>query len=162
MVNISVTDVRWWSRAACVSSFDLLRARFLVRLLIMNNHHHLIFIYGTLRRGGRAHHLMQAADFQSKGLASGRLVHVDQYPGLIPCDDEQVMGELYLLNDQLLNELDRYEGCLESPPHYLRQETMVLLENGEKRSAMVYTFQLLESHHEEIKNGDWIQWIESK
>tara|TARA_B110000914_G_C15185328_1_gene319252 strand:+ start:32 stop:421 length:390 start_codon:yes stop_codon:yes gene_type:complete len=127
----------------------------------MNNHLYLIFIYGTLRRGGRAHHLMQAAEFQSKGSISGRLVHVDQYPGLIPCGDQQVMGELYLVGDQLLNELDRYEGCLESPPHYLRQETMALLENGEKKSVLVYVFQLLEPHHEEVENGDWIEWMES-
>ncbi len=128
----------------------------------MSAHRYLIFIYGTLRRGGRAHHLMQGAEFHATGSIPGRLVHVDQYPGLIPCDDEQVMGELYLVGDQLLNELDRYEGCLESPPHYIRQETVVTLENGEKKSALVYVFQLLEPHHEEVENGDWIQWMESE
>lgn len=128
----------------------------------MSAHRHLIFIYGTLRRGGRAHHLMQAAEFQSKGSISGRLVHIDQYPGLIPCGDQQVIGELYLVGDQLLNELDRYEGCLESPAHYLRKETVVTLKNGEKKPALVYIFQLLEPHHEEVKGGDWMEWIVSK
>ncbi len=66
------------------------------------------------------------------------------------------------MSDQLLNELDRYEGCLESPAHYLREETVVTLENGEKKSALVYIFQLLEPHHEEVKGGDWMEWIVSK
>lgn len=127
----------------------------------MSNLRHPIFIYGTLRQGQRAHHLMQGAMFQGKATTSGRLVHVDEYPGLIACDDQQVTGELYLVSDQLLIELDRYEGCFESPPHYLRQETSVLLENGEKQSAQAYVFQLLEPHHEEIESGDWVQWWSS-
>lgn len=119
---------------------------------------HLIFIYGTLRRGGRAHHFMDAAVFQGEATAPGRLVHVDEYPGLLLCDDKEVKGELYLVSDALLSELDRYEGCLESPPHYVRQKMTVQSENGEKRSAHVYVFQLLEPHHEDIPSGDWIEW----
>jgi gamma-glutamylcyclotransferase (GGCT)/AIG2-like uncharacterized protein YtfP len=124
----------------------------------MKNHPHLIFIYGTLRRGGRAHDRMQRAVFQGNATIQGRLVHVDQYPGLILCDDQRVKGELYLVSDTLLNELDRYEGCFESPPHYLRQETEVLLENGEEVSAQAYVFKLLEPDQEEITCGDWIAW----
>lgn len=131
-------------------------------LMTMGHLHHQIFIYGTLRRGGRAHHLMRGAEFQSKGSITGRLVHVDQFPGLIPCDDQRVLGDLYLVNDQLLDELDQYEGCFSSPPHYLREETKVLLENGEVTLAFVYVFQQLKPEHEEIENGDWIQWMEDK
>jgi gamma-glutamylcyclotransferase (GGCT)/AIG2-like uncharacterized protein YtfP len=84
---------------------------------------------------------------------------VDQYPGLIPCDDQRVTGELYLVSDALLIELDRYEGCFESPPHYHREETTVMLENGKQKSAQVYVFQLLEPDQEEITCGDWMEWI---
>lgn len=118
-----------------------------------------MFIYGTLRRGGRAHHLMEGAEFLTNGSILGRIVHVDQYPGLIFSDAQRVKGELYRVSDALIHELDRYEGCHESPPHYLREEIEVLLENGEVRSAQVYVFQLLEPHHEAIESGDWIEWI---
>ena len=125
----------------------------------MNLKTQLIFIYGTLRRGGSAHHLMQGAEFKMKGSISGRLIHIDQYPGLIHCDKQRVNGELYQVSDALISELDRYEGCFESPPHYLREEIEVLLENGETTSAQVYVFQLPEPHHEEIECGDWIEWM---
>jgi len=122
--------------------------------------HHL-FIYGTLRRGGRAHHFMKDADLHAKGSISGKLVHIDQYPGLILCDAERVKGEVYLVNDNLLADLDRYEGCFESPPHYLRQEIDVLLENGDLVPAETYVFQDPKPHHQSIKSGDWIEWINS-
>lgn len=123
---------------------------------------HLIFIYGTLRKGGRAHGMMRDAEFKAVGSINGRLVHVDQYPGLILCDDRRVLGEVYLVNDDLLADLDRYEGCLESPAHYLREETLVSLENGETILAQVYIFQLLEPHHEDIDGGDWIRWMKER
>ena len=106
--------------------------------------------------------MMKDAEFQGKGSVMGRLVHVDGYPGLVLCDDERVTGELYLVGDRLLGELDHYEGCLESPAHYLREKTLVALENGEKKSADVYVFQLLEPHHENIENGDWLGWLAQK
>ena len=124
----------------------------------MSEELHLIFIYGTLRRGGRAHHLMQGAEFVAEGSISGRLVHVDEYPGLILCDDRRVTGELYAVGDEKRSELDKYEGCFDSPAHYLREEIEVLLEAGELQVAEVYVFQLLEPHHEEITSGDWIEW----
>ena len=125
---------------------------------MMNDLKYLVFIYGTLRKGGRAHHLMKKALFKAHGSVSGRLVHVDEYPGLIFCEDQQVHGELYEVGDSLLRELDRYEGCFESPAHYVREKVVVLLENGESINAEVYRFNLLEPHHERIIGGDWIKW----
>lgn len=124
----------------------------------MSEQGHLIFIYGTLRRGGRAHHLMRGAEFVATGSIPGRLVHVDAYPGLILCDDQRVVGELYSVHHDLLVELDGYEGCFESPPHYLREGTVVLLEDGELQAAEVYVFNQLDPSHEEITSGDWIRW----
>ena len=119
----------------------------------------LIFIYGTLRRGGRAHGLMLGADFQCLATTSGRIVHIDQYPGLILDTENSVTGELYLANEDLIHELDQYEGCFESPPLYLREEVTATDENGKTHQAQTYVFQRLEPHHEEIQSGDWIKWI---
>jgi len=122
----------------------------------------LIFIYGTLRRGGRAHHLMAGAEFLSDGTIQGRLVHVDQYPGLIRDSEHRVKGELYRVSDELIKELDHFEGCFESPIHYTRESVEVLLGNGESQEADVYVFQQLKPHHERIESGDWIQWSAHK
>ena len=119
----------------------------------------LIFIYGTLRREGRAHRLMLEADFQCLATTSGRIVHVDQYPGLILDSENSVIGELYIANDKLVRELDQYEGCFESPPLYIRQEITVIDENGKTHQAQTYVFQRLEPHHKKIQSGDWIKWV---
>ena len=119
----------------------------------------LMFIYGTLRRGGRAHHLMASAEFLSYGTIKGRLVHVDQYPGYIRGFEDHVKGELYRVNDRLIEELNRYEGCYESPAHYTREPVDVLLDDGETVVANVYVFQLVSSDQEKIENGDWLEWL---
>ena len=122
----------------------------------------LLFIYGTLRRSGSAHHLMQGAEFLGLGTIKGRLVHVNQYPGLIIDSESEVKGELYSANDKLISELDRYEGCLESPPLYSAEIVKVWLEDSEASRARAYVFQQLRSHHEPIESGDWIEWVKHK
>lgn len=125
---------------------------------------HNIFIYGTLRDGGRAHHLMAGAEWVSAGTIKGKLVHVDQYPGLIISEKGRVSGDLYRVNDELLLELDRYEGCFDSPPHYTRESVEVLLDDGRLSQTSVYVFQLLDSLSrplEWIDSGDWIAWWET-
>ncbi len=138
-------------------TFEILRLK-----VAMSNIDHDIFIYGTLLRGGSAHHLMQGAPYLASGKIKGKIIHVDQYPGLIQGDFGWVKGEIFRVNDTLLQELDRYEGCFEYPPHYLRLEIEVLLEKGEMKRAQVYVFQLSEPCHEIIAGGDWLEWFEYK
>lgn len=117
----------------------------------------LFFIYGTLRRGGRAHHLMGEAEFVAMGSVEGRMVYVDEYPGLLKQRGERVVGEVYRVNEAMVPELDRYEGCFESPPYYEREPIGVVLESGEMIDAQVYQFLLLQDHHERIESGDWFK-----
>lgn len=120
-----------------------------------------LFIYGTLRRGGRAENLMQDAEYLTDGYVRGRLIHIDQYPGLLLDGNTggRVIGELYAVDPILLKELDRYEGCFESPPHYLRQSIQVTLDSGEEQVADTYVFQLPQPHHEIIQSGDWFSQV---
>lgn len=119
----------------------------------------LLFIYGTLRREGRAHGMMQSAKFRDTAKISGRIVHVDQYPGLLLDSNTMVTGELYWADENLLQELDRYEGCFETPPLYTREEVMATDEDGKTHQAQTYVFQQLAPHHETIEHGDWIKYI---
>lgn len=119
----------------------------------------LLFIYGTLRRGGRAQYMMADAEYIGQATSLGRLVHVDQYPGLIRDSESLVKGELYLVDEVLMKKLDQYEGCNENPPLYRAEKVDVLLDDGERFSAITYVFQQLRDHHERIECGDWIDWI---
>jgi gamma-glutamylcyclotransferase (GGCT)/AIG2-like uncharacterized protein YtfP len=119
----------------------------------------LFFIYGTLRKGGRAHHFMDGAKFVGMGSVEGSIFHVDQYPGLVIDDGGRVIGEVYEVGDSMVPELDRYEGCFESPPHYARVSIEVLLDEGRRVDAQVYEFLQLADSHERIDSGDWFEWL---
>lgn len=89
---------------------------------------HLVFVYGSLKRGQRHHGELAGARFVGQARAVGaRLVHyVDGYPALVQTgteaasralasDDEnvpnEVPGELYEVDGALLGRLDDFEDC---------------------------------------------------
>jgi gamma-glutamylcyclotransferase (GGCT)/AIG2-like uncharacterized protein YtfP len=75
----------------------------------------LLFVYGTLKRGGRRHGLL--ARQLSRGQARTRplyaLHHLGAYPGLVAAvgAGQVVRGELYEIDCALLRRLDRVEGA---------------------------------------------------
>lgn len=77
----------------------------------------LVFVYGTLKRGGSNHaHL---ADQRCLGPARTRpgytLYQPADYPGMVPdeSDRDGVVGELWQVDDACLRRLDRLEGTAE-------------------------------------------------
>lgn len=71
----------------------------------------LLFVYGSLKRGG-AHHA-ELGDAAAKGAcrtaARYSLVVLGGYPALC-AGDKAITGELYLVNELQLAALDRFEG----------------------------------------------------
>ncbi|MEO8614231.1 MAG: gamma-glutamylcyclotransferase family protein, partial [Luteolibacter sp.] len=43
----------------------------------------MVFVYGTLRRGGSNHFRMDGAEFITAGRIAGRMYKIDWYPGLV-------------------------------------------------------------------------------
>ena len=77
-----------------------------------------LFVYGTLRGAAGtewSRFLTAKSRFVGSGRAHGALFHLDGYPGMTVCpdDDAWVSGEVYLLNDpsSALPFLGAYEGC---------------------------------------------------
>src|SRR5215472_11979063 len=77
----------------------------------------LIFVYGTLMRGGEHHRQLAAhkVRFVGEGKIKGRLFHIrgESYPGAAPTSSRAyIQGELYELNspDKALKKLDEFEG----------------------------------------------------
>jgi gamma-glutamylaminecyclotransferase len=81
-----------------------------------------LFVFGTLKRGEKNHHLMTGAWFlwPATTAANYRLYELGEYPGLVR-DEENglaISGELYQVSECLLEELDDFEGV---PDLFVRQ-----------------------------------------
>jgi gamma-glutamylcyclotransferase (GGCT)/AIG2-like uncharacterized protein YtfP len=102
----------------------------------------LVFVYGTLKRGGRYHEVMASAGGSFLGTAriTGRLVSLGDYPGLLP-GDGIVRGEVYRVPASHLHVLDRLEDWDPLDPagsEYERRWTP--LDDGPVASAWVYWY----------------------
>ena len=92
-----------------------------------------LFVYGTLKRGCRNHGAMRGAEFVGEAWTTPGylLVNCGSYPGLVRAGNQQagmaIHGELYLVSEEKLAELDRFEGV---PLEYVR-ETIGLADGSE-------------------------------
>jgi gamma-glutamylcyclotransferase (GGCT)/AIG2-like uncharacterized protein YtfP len=101
-----------------------------------------VFVYGTLKRGGRYHETMVAIGAQFLGTAAvvGRLISLGDYPGLLP-GSSRVSGEVYRVSAAGLRVLDRLEGFDAARPassEYHRRLTP--LHGGPVAVAWVYWY----------------------
>jgi len=73
-----------------------------------------LFIYGTLKRGMRNHHLISDQTFLGEAitLPKYRLFHLGAFPGLVAVsrDGVGVVGELWRIDPARLAQLDEFEG----------------------------------------------------
>jgi len=110
-----------------------------------------LFVYGTLRRGERSHHLLADAAWigAARTPPGYALAVMGWYPALVAGGDTAVTGELYRIPDALWAALDDYEGC---PGLYRR--VPLLLDDG--RAAQTY---LLPAEaavgRPRLAHGDW-------
>lgn len=119
-----------------------------------------LFVYGTLMRGERAHHLLRPHILAAaEGFLDGAAQYsLGQYPMAVAATG-RIVGEVFWLEDQVYEEalarLDSYEG-----PQYLRLALQITLaDRHEDVLAWVYmgkgappagaTF---------IPHGDWGAW----
>lgn len=101
----------------------------------------LIFVYGTLKRGGSNHQQLAGQSFVDRGrtVPGFRLYSLGPYPGMIvqPSDHEGVEGEVWWVDDGRLKALDEFEGV---PQGIYRREIVALLPPfaGQVVEAYVY------------------------
>ena len=106
----------------------------------------LVFVYGSLRRGGGAHARLRPFG-QCLGPASiaGRLYDLGPYPAARPArrPGERVHGELYrLTRPAALAALDRYEGheAADGGADEYRRDRVPVTHAGRRRLAWVYWY----------------------
>ena len=104
----------------------------------------LIFVYGTLKRGGTNHHFLATQRFVAEaGTAPGFVLYaLDGYPGMIADVTARsgVTGEIWAVNSSALAALDDLEGIAEglyrrvrvplAPPHNTLQVEGYLYAQG--------------------------------
>ncbi len=73
-----------------------------------------IFVYGTLRKGGTAYHLMNGSKLLEEGITvtGFKLYDAGEYPFAFYTADpaDIIKGDLFEIKDEILLSLDEYEG----------------------------------------------------
>jgi gamma-glutamylaminecyclotransferase len=120
----------------------------------MENSIHL-WVYGTLKQGGRLHDAMNGASFMGeyRSVAGYQLVRVGWYPGLVASVSEDtsqtVAGELYDVPERMLEHLDQVEGA----PFLFRREQIFLV--GFSDPVEAYFYQGAIDGKPVVPNGEW-------
>lgn len=123
----------------------------------------LVFVYGTLRRGGSNAFRMNGAEFVGRGRIEGRLHVISWYPGLVPGRGSGwVSGDLFRVEAAHLAALDAFEGISAGEvegAEYRRVTVPVLLEGAlfeESVEAWVYEWTGPVDEERWIPSGDWL------
>ncbi|MFA0012446.1 gamma-glutamylcyclotransferase [Vibrio lentus] len=109
---------------------------------------HLVFVYGTLRQGQSNHHYLQHCELLGRfdTPETFALFDLGAYPAMI-FGKKSVAGEVYIINDEILESLDRLEDV---PVEYRREQIETIF-----GLAWVYLYQLDLTANKEILSGDW-------
>ncbi|MDY7222184.1 gamma-glutamylcyclotransferase [Halalkalibacterium halodurans] len=124
----------------------------------------LVFVYGTLRKGGANDHYLRGARCHNRRCyVYGHLYDSGLgYPALI-ADEKggKVVGELYEINEQHLVSLDELEDYAPDRNHNLYERVLHTLEDGSHCYLYVVTpdSPLVRTL---IPSGDWLDWTENK
>jgi gamma-glutamylcyclotransferase (GGCT)/AIG2-like uncharacterized protein YtfP len=122
---------------------------------------HLVFVYGSLRRGGAGAMSIgfPEAKFIAGAKVSGSLYDLGDYPGLLVDEsNSSVTGEVYEVDDEVLSKLDDFEAS----SHYRRKQVEVTL-GAHKRACWTYEPDPeFHSLHTLITSGDWMEYAGTK
>lgn len=121
----------------------------------------LVFVYGTLRRGGSNDFRMAGAEFISSGTITGRMYRIDWYPGLVLGEPgDEIHGEVYSVGPGLLEDLDVFEGLSAGEvegSEYRRVQTTVVLQNSQVLTAWVWEWLGETDEGRRVTDGDWLK-----
>lgn len=96
-----------------------------------------LFVYGTLRRGKAAAHMLAGCEHVGQGSVGGTLYDIDgSFPALVLYGDAPVRGEIWKCPADLLARLDEYEGV---PTGLFRRIATEVHANGGTIPCWLYT-----------------------
>ncbi len=120
-----------------------------------------IFVYGTLMKGELRHRMIarhRPARVTTASVA-GRLVHLGEYPGLVP-GEGRVLGELVVLDDPAealveLDDVEEFRGYGAQGSLYRRVVIEAKGDDGERWLAWTYRYVGSVEGAPMIASGDW-------
>jgi gamma-glutamylcyclotransferase (GGCT)/AIG2-like uncharacterized protein YtfP len=120
---------------------------------------HHVFVYGTLRKGQTNAHYMQGATcIAEEAWVYGKLFDTNEgYPAMICSNEEKVYGEVYEVDDEVLqklDELEEYTGNAETDLYDRITQTVYFADK--EIHAYVYVAQDKEILKKIIDSGDWL------
>lgn len=123
------------------------------------NNDEIVAVYGTLRYGDRANHLMDGCKYLGQDTIKGKLYDLGAYPGAKfsdVSDSDTIVVDLYSLpNSGVLKGLDRYEGYYIDDINSSLYERKQTLTNESCASVWVYEYLGEVDEEWRIESGDW-------
>ena len=126
-----------------------------------------------IRRPGHELDRRRRAGIDSKLTYVGRggiraaLFDLGIYPAAVPASEGHVWGEVYEMTDPevVLAALDEIEGYRAEDPDrslYLRQETQVVMPDGQLAPAFVYFYNAPLGRAPQVRSGDYLEHLKAK
>lgn len=122
---------------------------------------HLVFVYGTLRSGGAGAMSIRFPNskFIADAKVSGSLYDLGAYPGLLSNEPNSlVIGEVYEVDDEILNKLDDFEAS----SNYWRKQVEISLGTHSRLCWIYEPDPEFYSPRTLITSGDWIEYAKTK
>ena len=120
----------------------------------LNMHHKPLFVYGTLRHNQRnsVYHGLSGSCtvIENVVLPGHNLYDLGAFPGIKP-GDGSVVGDVFMVPDDLWDSLDAYEGV---PNLYTRQPVDIA---GFDQPVQAYIYEGQVVPQRRIANGNWLQ-----
>lgn len=109
----------------------------------------LLFVYGSLKRGGCYHTHLERAEYLGAHVCAPRYTMLDlgQYPGVIEHGHTAIRGEVYRVDAGTLDRVDLLEDI---PNSYRRR----LIDTGFGR-AWIYLYQRYRGDEPVVSSGIW-------
>ncbi|MCW1887838.1 gamma-glutamylcyclotransferase [Luteolibacter flavescens] len=117
----------------------------------------LVFVYGTLRRGGSEAFRMEGAEFIAEGRVSGLLYKMPEGPGLVlgGTGESSVIGELYRVTAGHLWMLDETAGSPDGVRSCRSRVVVQSLDRDDSWNAWTWEWPGQTDPGAHIDSGDW-------
>lgn len=134
---------------------------------MQGNNKNLLFVYGTLRKGGANDHYLQHSELvEGMCWITGEMHNTPfGYPIVRFRGQEKIIGELYAITSEELDRIDKLEGYDpedKSENEYERVECTVYTDESETNAYTYIAGKGFAPINEAIIGGDWLVFLARK
>ena len=118
----------------------------------------LLFVYGTLKEGGKYHcYLGEAALVAEHATAKGTLYDTGMgYPAMVKAAQGEIQGQVYDIPEELWPAIDDLEGyAAQAETDLFDKQTTEVYANGELMETIVYVANAKGLLKEKVESGVW-------